>query len=155
MEPPSSPYPSFPPSQPDDDDFDPSPSPSPEPGSQVEPPDIDLPDPDAPPPHPGPPPPSPPVPPLKIDLKVQTASALLDDRIAFEHQKRRRPITTGCAEIDKQVLLTGGFQRGEVVGLSVEGEEVGVLVCLTLSSSFVMPWGRVRRGIKGVMVLGG
>lgn len=139
MEPPSSPYPSFPPSQPDDDEFDPSLSPSPEVGSPVEPtgtpPDINLPDQDATPPPPPPPtephpalPQHPPPPPVKINLKVQTASALLDDRIAFEHRKNRRPISTGCVEIDKQVLLTGGFQRGEVMGLSGEGEEVGVLV---------------------------
>lgn len=143
MEGPSSPYPSFPPSQPDDEDFEPFPSsPSSREGSPLNRPDSDIDadidlrgaDPEATPPPPptdsGPVPPQHALPPpLKIDLKVQTAAALVDDRIALERQKSTRPITTGCGEIDGQVLLTGGLRRGEVVGVSGEGEEVGVLVC--------------------------
>ncbi|RSL41827.1 hypothetical protein CEP53_012532 [Fusarium sp. AF-6] len=33
---------------------------------------------------------------------------------------------TGCAVLDDDVLLLGGFERGSVVGVSAEDEEMGV-----------------------------
>lgn len=54
----------------------------------------------------------------------------------FEQERRRRDglkergnCLTGCRELDHEVLL-GGFERGCVVGLSAEEEEVGLLVSL-------------------------
>lgn len=35
---------------------------------------------------------------------------------------------TGCAEVDREVLLGGGFERGSVVGVSAEDVDFGVLV---------------------------
>lgn len=66
----------------------------------------------------------------------------------FEQETRRRDglrrrgnCLAGCRELDHEVLL-GGFERGCVVGLSAEEEEVGLLVslgcptpCLSSSSS--------------------
>lgn len=52
----------------------------------------------------------------------------------FEQETRRRDAlarrgrcVTGCRELDEQVLL-GGFERGCVVGVSAEEEDVGLLV---------------------------
>jgi hypothetical protein len=54
--------------------------------------------------------------------------------ILFEQETRRRDALarrdrclTGCRELDDQVLL-GGFERGCVVGISAEEEDVGLLV---------------------------
>ena len=35
---------------------------------------------------------------------------------------------TGCAEVDREVLGGGGFERGSVVGVSAEEVDFGVLV---------------------------
>ena len=41
--------------------------------------------------------------------------------------RRRGNCLTGCHELDHEVLL-GGFERGCVVGISAEEEELGLLV---------------------------
>lgn len=56
------------------------------------------------------------------------ASVLLDQEVARrDGLKRRGNIMTGCRELDDNALL-GGFERGNVVGLSAEDDEVGLLV---------------------------
>ncbi|KFA48670.1 hypothetical protein S40293_04532 [Stachybotrys chartarum IBT 40293] len=56
--------------------------------------------------------------------------------LAEAERKRRDALdelgrcSTGCAELDDHVLLGGGFERGCVVGLSAEEEDVGVLIGL-------------------------
>lgn len=52
----------------------------------------------------------------------------------FDQEKRRKDglkkrgnCLTGCRELDHEVLL-GGFERGCVVGISAEEEEVGLVV---------------------------
>ncbi|KAI1405221.1 hypothetical protein F4819DRAFT_32715 [Hypoxylon fuscum] len=47
-----------------------------------------------------------------------------------EDVARRGRVKTGCAEIDDEVLLGGGFERGCVVGVSAEEAELGVLAGL-------------------------
>ncbi|KUI73237.1 hypothetical protein VM1G_08750 [Cytospora mali] len=62
----------------------------------------------------------------------------------FEQEKKRRDglkqrgnCLTGCRELDHEVLL-GGFERGCVVGISAEEEEVGLLIGLqTIANLFV------------------
>ncbi|KAH8762047.1 hypothetical protein F5883DRAFT_122518 [Diaporthe sp. PMI_573] len=62
----------------------------------------------------------------------------------FEQETRRRDALaqrgrcfTGCRELDDQVLL-GGFERGCVVGISAEEEDVGLLIGLqTVARLFV------------------
>lgn len=55
------------------------------------------------------------------------------DILAGNEKKRRDrtrllgPCRTGCAEVDEYVLL-GGMERGCVVGVSAEEEDLGVLV---------------------------
>lgn len=56
----------------------------------------------------------------------------------FDQETRRRDTLarrgrclTGCRELDDQVLL-GGFERGCVVGVSAEEEDVGLLVSMTI-----------------------
>lgn len=61
------------------------------------------------------------------------ASLLLDQELA----RRKRLATkgnllTGCRELDEYVLL-GGFERGSVVGVSAEEEEMGLLVSASTS----------------------
>jgi hypothetical protein len=62
--------------------------------------------------------------------------------LAEAERKRRDALdelgrcSTGCAELDDHVLLGGGFERGCVVGLSAEEEDVGVLVGCRASLSF-------------------
>jgi hypothetical protein len=59
----------------------------------------------------------------------------VDDALAYtrlEEDRRQRNVgkgnlTTGCGELDEYVLL-GGFERGSVVGVSAEGEEMGLRV---------------------------
>ncbi|SPQ19519.1 53f8500f-8201-4620-a17f-1d8ec48babf6 [Thermothielavioides terrestris] len=54
------------------------------------------------------------------------ASLLLDQELARKERLRRRGnLTTGCRELDEYVLL-GGFERGSVVGVSAEEEEMGL-----------------------------
>lgn len=56
------------------------------------------------------------------------ASLLLDQEVARKETLRRKGnVTTGCSELDDYVLL-GGFERGSVVGVSAEEEELGLSV---------------------------
>jgi hypothetical protein len=65
------------------------------------------------------------------------ASALLDRELARKEGLRARGnILTGCSELDEYVLL-GGFERGEVAGISAEDEEVGLRVGHSPSSTQV------------------
>jgi hypothetical protein len=79
-----------------------------------------------------PPPPSSqpnPHPPIEPPLP---ASLLLDQDLARkEALAGKGNLLTGCGELDDYVLL-GGFERGAVVGVSVEEEEVGMLVSFVL-----------------------
>ncbi len=55
-----------------------------------------------------------------------------DTLFALEVERKRRlrsrgNVLTGCPELDEYVLL-GGLQRGCVVGISAEQEEMGLLV---------------------------
>jgi len=62
-----------------------------------------------------------------------SASALVDQELDRRRRLRRRGnILTGCRDVDEYVLL-GGFERGAVVGMSVEEDEVGLLVSLFCS----------------------
>ncbi|KAI1823673.1 hypothetical protein F4861DRAFT_509353 [Xylaria intraflava] len=54
-------------------------------------------------------------------------------RLEAERRKgvyRRGTIPTGCSEIDDMLLSEGGFERGCVVGISVEAVDLGVLLGL-------------------------
>ncbi|TDZ21167.1 Aurofusarin biosynthesis cluster protein S [Colletotrichum orbiculare MAFF 240422] len=42
---------------------------------------------------------------------------------------RRGPVRSGCRDVDEYVLM-GGFERGSVVGLSAESEEMGLKIAL-------------------------
>ncbi|KAL2132028.1 hypothetical protein VTI74DRAFT_4287 [Chaetomium olivicolor] len=60
------------------------------------------------------------------------ASSLLDQEVARKaHLARKGNLTTGCKDLDEYVLL-GGFERGSVVGVSAEEEEVGVAIALQI-----------------------
>ncbi|KAK4211713.1 hypothetical protein QBC37DRAFT_289577 [Rhypophila decipiens] len=67
------------------------------------------------------------------------ASVLVDGELA--RRVRFKPgtgnILTGCKEIDEYVLL-GGFERGSVVGLSCEDDEVGLLIGLQTASHLLV-----------------
>jgi hypothetical protein len=71
------------------------------------------------------------------------ASQLLDSEIARrETLASKGRIQTGCHGIDEHVLL-GGFDRGSVVGVSVEEEGVGLAVSsyfIFLSWVFIIPF---------------
>lgn len=80
--------------------------------------------------------------------------------LAEAERKRRDALgelgrcSTGCAELDDHVLLGGGFERGCVVGLSAEEEDVGVLVgcrasLLSPFDELVFCWKRVKKGGGG------
>ncbi|KAL0937369.1 uncharacterized protein CTRU02_207100 [Colletotrichum truncatum] len=43
--------------------------------------------------------------------------------------KKRGPVRVGCPEIDEYVLM-GGLERGSVVGLSAESEQMGLLISM-------------------------
>lgn len=44
------------------------------------------------------------------------------------------PCRSGCEDLDNYLLLTGGFERGSVVGISAEDEDgVGVMVSFLLT----------------------
>lgn len=72
------------------------------------------------------------------------ASVLADRELArrkkLRRQKRKWNILTGCREIDEYVLL-GGFERGSVVGVSSEDDEMGLLVSFLL---FPFGWPDLR-----------
>lgn len=71
--------------------------------------------------------------------------------VLFEQEARRRDrhtnntqmgsalLATGCRELDVEVLCGGGFERGCVVGVSAEEEEVGLVMALqTLARGYVV-----------------
>jgi hypothetical protein len=61
------------------------------------------------------------------------ASILLAQEVGRRDElKRRANLLTGCDELDEYVLL-GGFERGCVVGISAEQEDLGLLVSLVVS----------------------
>ncbi|ROW10615.1 hypothetical protein VMCG_01997 [Cytospora schulzeri] len=77
-------------------------------------------------------------PPLLLLSQASSHSPLdpVSGATLFEQEKKRRDglrrrgnCLTGCRELDHEVLL-GGFERGCVVGLSTEEEEVGLLIGL-------------------------
>ena len=60
--------------------------------------------------------------------KPLPASLLLDQELARrESLSANGNLMTGCSELDDYLLL-GGFERGSVVGVSAEEEEMGLLV---------------------------
>ncbi|KAK0703489.1 hypothetical protein B0T26DRAFT_629238, partial [Lasiosphaeria miniovina] len=63
-------------------------------------------------------------------LEPVPASILLEKAVERKDSLRRRGnILTGCSELDEYVLL-GGFERGSVVGVSAEDDEIGLLIGL-------------------------
>lgn len=61
-------------------------------------------------------------------LQPLPASALLEQELARKDRLcSRGNLLTGCRELDEYVLL-GGFERGCVVGVSAEEEDLGMLV---------------------------
>lgn len=42
--------------------------------------------------------------------------------------KKRGPVRVGCREVDEYVLMGGGLERGSVVGVSSESEQMGLMV---------------------------
>ncbi|KAK0628584.1 hypothetical protein B0T17DRAFT_614480 [Bombardia bombarda] len=63
-------------------------------------------------------------------LSPVSASTLLDQEIQRKAALQRRGnLLTGCTELDKYVML-GGFDRGTVVGVSAEKDEIGLLIGL-------------------------
>lgn len=72
---------------------------------------------------------SPPLP--QLEPEPTSGATLFDLETARRRGLRHRgALKTGAAEIDEDVLL-GGFERGQVVGVSAEEGELGVLVsCL-------------------------
>ena len=65
--------------------------------------------------------------------KPLPASLLLDQELARRgcHSAANGNLMTGCSELDHYLLL-GGFERGSVVGMSAEEEEMGLLVSFFL-----------------------
>ncbi|KAJ3955592.1 hypothetical protein N0V92_007887 [Colletotrichum tropicale] len=45
--------------------------------------------------------------------------------------KKRGPVRVGCREVDEYVLMGGGLERGSVVGISAESEQMGLMVVAT------------------------
>jgi hypothetical protein len=77
-----------------------------------------------------PPRPSQAAPPSHFPIAQLSASSLLDQELARkEALAGKGNLMTGCGELDGYVLL-GGFERGSVVGVSAEEEEVGLAVSL-------------------------
>ncbi|KAL2259673.1 hypothetical protein VTK26DRAFT_6554 [Humicola hyalothermophila] len=63
-------------------------------------------------------------------LKPLLASVLLEEELTRKETLGKKGILrTGCNELDEYVLL-GGFERGSVVGLSAEEDEVAMLIGL-------------------------
>ncbi|KAK1974378.1 hypothetical protein LZ30DRAFT_787039 [Colletotrichum cereale] len=61
--------------------------------------------------------------------------------------KERGPLKVGCREVDEEVLL-GGFERGTVVGISTESEQMGLLISLQALASTLCEQG-CGDGAKG------
>ncbi|KAL2017063.1 hypothetical protein VTK56DRAFT_2636 [Thermocarpiscus australiensis] len=64
----------------------------------------------------------------QFPLEPVPASVLLEQELARKERLcRKGNLMTGCRELDGYVLL-GGFERGSVVGVSAEEEEMGLLI---------------------------
>ena len=63
-------------------------------------------------------------------LDPVSASTLYDLEVSRRRARSRGPLVmrTGCREIDEEALLSAGFERGCVVGVSAEDVDFGVLV---------------------------
>ncbi|KAI1779091.1 hypothetical protein F4818DRAFT_239165 [Hypoxylon cercidicola] len=73
-----------------------------------------------------------------------TGATLYELEVARRERLRRRGrIRTGCVEIDEAVL-SGGFERGSVVGISAEDVDFGLLVGLQTAARAVV-FGTARR----------
>ncbi|KAK8005229.1 hypothetical protein PG990_011266 [Apiospora arundinis] len=85
-------------------------------------------------------------------LEPISGSTLFDVEVARREQLRRRgTLSTGCAEIDRQVLGGhgghGGFERGSVVGISAEHMDTGILIGLqTIAHSLLASLGATSNG---------
>jgi len=81
------------------------------------------------------------------------ASVLLNQQLARQEELRRRgSILTGCSELDQYVLL-GGLDRGSVVGISAEDDDVGLRVGFfreALSCHILVCVTRVHIGLRGI-----
>lgn len=74
--------------------------------------------------------------------------------LLFEQETARRDglkkqglCRTGSKELDEQVLL-GGFERGCIVGVSAEEDEMGLLVSLILLPSFMLSYTSLTPGLR-------
>lgn len=81
-----------------------------------------------------------------IPLDPVSGAALYDLEVSRRRAlaaagSRPRLAGTGCPEIDREVLLCGGFERGSVVGVSAEDVDFGVLVSSFYSYSFFLFFG--------------
>ncbi|KAK8099296.1 uncharacterized protein PG998_012537 [Apiospora kogelbergensis] len=81
-------------------------------------------------------------------LEPVSGSTLFDVEVARREQLHRRgTLTTGCAEIDGQVLGGHGFERGSVVGISAEHMDTGLLIGLqTVAHSLLANLGTEPHG---------
>lgn len=73
---------------------------------------------------------APPLSQLSADFPLEPVTGktlFLQDRARRDRLHGLGGCRTGCAELDDEVLL-GGFERGRVVGVSAEEDDVGVLV---------------------------
>ncbi|TQN73180.1 hypothetical protein CSHISOI_02294 [Colletotrichum shisoi] len=66
--------------------------------------------------------------------------------------RARGAVRAGCRELDEEVLLTGGFERGNVVGISSESEQMGLLMSLqTLANTLCDQGGGEGDGSVGTV----
>ncbi|KAK1750290.1 hypothetical protein QBC47DRAFT_310239 [Echria macrotheca] len=81
-----------------------------------------------------------------------SASEMLDREVArWRDMERRGRLLTGCDEVDGHVLL-GGLGRGEVVGVSCEDEDVGLLIGLQIVSHLLVAGHEERPGPRVMIV---
>ncbi|KAK2048436.1 hypothetical protein LZ31DRAFT_573370 [Colletotrichum somersetense] len=59
--------------------------------------------------------------------------------------KERGPLRVGCREVDEE-LLVGGFERGTVVGISAESEQMGLLISSQALARALCEQGRGHAG---------
>ncbi|RYP09466.1 hypothetical protein DL765_008416 [Monosporascus sp. GIB2] len=69
-----------------------------------------------------------------LDLHPVSGAALYELEVSRRQRlgcgNGRATLATGCAEVDDHVLLTGGFERGVVVGVSAAEVDFGILLGL-------------------------
>ncbi|KAJ0162858.1 hypothetical protein CTA2_3904, partial [Colletotrichum tanaceti] len=68
--------------------------------------------------------------------------------------RARGAVRVGCREMDEEVLLTGGFERGNVVGISSESEQMGLLMSLQTLANTLCDQGGGGDGDDGVGTVG-